>query len=41
MPIYLGKFRKQPAYNGEYIWLDTNIFSLNKEDNIFIWDKNL
>jgi hypothetical protein len=41
IPIYLGKFRDQQAYNDECIWLDTNIFSLNKKDNIFIWDNKI
>ena len=39
IPIYLGKFRDQKACNDEYIWLDTDLFSLNKKENIFIWDK--
>ena len=38
IPIYLGKFRNQKAYNDEYIWLDTEFYILNKKDNLFIWD---
>ena len=40
IPLYLGKFRNQKAYNDEYIWLDTDLFTLNKKDNIFIWNNN-
>lgn len=38
--IYLGKFRSQEAYNGECTWIDTSEFKLEKEDNLFIWEKN-
>jgi hypothetical protein len=41
IPIYLGKFRNQKAFNNEYIWLDTELFSLKEKDNIFIWDINI
>jgi len=36
-PLYLGKFRNHEAYNGECVWLDTELFSLTKVDNLFIW----
>ena len=39
MPLYLGKFRKDVSYNGEIIWLDTNDFTLHKENDVFIWNK--
>jgi len=38
IPLYLGKFRNHKAYNDEYIWIDTELFSLKEKDNIFIWN---
>ena len=38
-PLYLGKFRKDVSYNGEIIWLDTNDFTLHKDNDVFIWNK--
>ena len=38
IPIYLGN---QKAYNNEYIWIDTELFSLKEKNNIFIWDINI
>ena len=40
IPLYLGKFRNQKAYNNEHIWVDTDLFSLKETDSIFTWDKN-
>jgi hypothetical protein len=37
IPLYLAKFRNIEAYNGECIWMDTELFSLTKKDNLFIW----
>ena len=38
IPIYLGSFRNHKAYNGEYIWVDTDLFTLKETGSIFIWD---